>query len=406
MTSRRSIVVVSPYRAEYGPREVLEHVVEAVGLAGFAPVLAVPPGAELTPTLRARSRRIESIEGLTTIPRTMNVLRLAAFLRAHLSAARAIRRVAIEEHAAAIYATSEATFCGGLAARRLELPSFIHAIGMSINSPRWVAAFYIRFLERITDVFVSCSSAVAEMFAAHGVDEQKSTVVHNGVDARRVRAATGTESVRLDRGGPSIGMVAAYDSRKGHELFVAAAERIVRRYPQARFYLLGDILPGQKESAAFARRISAQIAALGLSGSFEHVGYVPAPGVYDWIRAMDVVVVPSRTEAFAHALLEAMICERPVVATAVEGNLDAFIDGHSGIFVEPSADALAAAVDRLLGDPAFAREVGRAAGRHATRLFDLGVTVAANAEVIREFVAAPDGDTEFARRPHRYDRRR
>lgn len=405
MTTLRSIVVVSPYRAEYGPREVLEHVVEAVGLAGFAPVLAVPEGAELTPTLRARSRRIESIEGLTTIPRTMNVFRLAGFLRAHLSAARAIRRVAVEEDAAAIYATSEATFCGGLAARDLQLPSFIHAIGMSINSPRWVAAFYIRLLERITDVFVSCSSAVAEMFAAHGVDEQKSTVVHNGVDAGRVRAAAGS-GIELAHVGPAIGMVAAYDSRKGHELFVAAADRIVRRHPQARFYLIGDVLPGQKESAAFARRISAQIAALGLSNCFEHVGYIPAPDVFDWIRAMDVVVVPSRTEAFAHALLEAMICERPVVATAVEGNLDAFIDGHSGIYVEPSPDTLAAAVDRLLTDPAFARQVGKAAGRHATDLFDLSVTVAANAAVIREFVAAPGGDTAFAGRPHRYDRRR
>ncbi|HUZ81449.1 MAG TPA: glycosyltransferase family 4 protein, partial [Gaiellaceae bacterium] len=311
MSSRGSIVVVSPYRTEYGPREVLEHVAEAVVAAGYTPVLAVPEGAQLTPSLHERSGRIVTIPNLTTIPRTVNIFRLIAFLRAHLSAARTIRELAVEENAIAIYATSEATFCGGLAARRLELPSVVHAIGMSINSPRWVAAFYIRFLDRVTDMFVACSAAVAEMFSAHGVDELKNTVVHNGVDARRVRSA-GATPMTLPQDGPAVGMVAAYDSRKGHELFVDAAARVAADHRSVRFYLIGGVLPGQKESAAFEQRIAARIAELGLSSRFEQVGYVTAPEVYRWIRAMNVIVVPSRTEAFAHALLEAMICERPV----------------------------------------------------------------------------------------------
>jgi glycosyltransferase involved in cell wall biosynthesis len=385
MSSHGSIVVVSPYRTEYGPREVLEHVSEAIVAAGYTPVLAVPEGAELTASLKERSGRIATIPRLTTIPRTMNVIQLLVFLRAHLSAARAIRKLAVEENAIAIYATSEATFCGGLAARRLELPSVVHAIGMSINSPRWVAAFYIRFLDRVTDVFVACSSAVAEMFAEHAVEERKNTVVHNGVDAAHVRVA-GAQPITLAHDGPAVGMVAAYDSRKGHELFVEAAANVARRYPSARFYLIGGALPGQRESAAFEQRVTTRIAELGLSDHFEQVGYIRSPEVYRWIRAMDVIVVPSRTEAFAHALLEAMICERPVVATAIEGNLDAFVNGHSGIYVGRSPKEVADAIGGLLSDPARARAMGEAAGRHATRLFDLSVTVSANAQVIRELL--------------------
>jgi glycosyltransferase involved in cell wall biosynthesis len=381
-----TIVVVSPYRTEYGPRKVLEHVTKAIAEAGYSTVLAVPEGAELTEELRARCGRVVTIPGLTTIPRTVNVLRLATFLRAHLAAARVIRRLAVDEGADAIYATSEATFCGGLAARRLNLPSIVHAIGMSINSPRLVAAAYIRFLDRSTDMFVACSAAVAQMFAAHGVDEGKNTVVHNGVDADPVRRA-GAKPVSLQHAGPAIGMVAAYDSRKGHELFVDAAALVAERNPNARFYLIGGVLPGQRESLAFERRIVDRIAEVGLSARFEQVGYISAPSVFGWISAMDIIVVPSRTEAFAHALLEAMICGRPVVATAIEGNLDAFVDGHSGIYVERRPEALADAIGGLLESPDNAAAMGREASLRATRLFDLSVTVSANAQVIRELLA-------------------
>jgi len=53
-----TIVVVSPYRTEYGPRKVLEHVTEAIVEAGYSAVLAVPEGAELTDELRARCGRV------------------------------------------------------------------------------------------------------------------------------------------------------------------------------------------------------------------------------------------------------------------------------------------------------------------------------------------------------------
>lgn len=385
MTERPSIVVVSPYRREYGPRRVLEHVAEAIELAGFSPVLAVPAGADLGDELRARSGRIETIPGLGTIPRTVNPLRLAAFLRAHLRAARAIASLAESERAVAVYTTSEATFCGSLAARRLQLPSVIHAIGMSINRPRLVAASYIRFLNRITDMFIACSAAVAEMFAAHGVSERKTTVVHNGIDAASVARAS-IPLQTLPHTGRAVGMVAAYDSRKGHELFVDAAALIAQRHPDARFYIIGGVLPGQDESARFEQQIARQIEQLGIEDRFERVGYLGPPDVYRWVRRMDVVVVPSRTEAFAHALLEAMACERPIVASAVEGNLDALVDGHSGVYVERRADDLAAAVDALLTSPARAKAMGVAAGARVASLFDVHVVIAANAELVRELL--------------------
>jgi glycosyltransferase involved in cell wall biosynthesis len=384
MSEPRSILVVSPYRAEYGPPQTLAYVAEALAGAGYRPVCVVPPGAHLTERMRALGTPVHVLPGLTTFPRTFNVFRLVAFLRAHIAASRRIARIARTERAAAVYSISEAIFCGSLAARRVGIPSLVHVIGMSIQSPRWAAHVYIRLLGRLTDRFIACSSAAAEMLAGYGLPDTGITVVHNGIPVAEVESTDGVVALLAE--GPRIGMVAAYDPRKGHELFVDAAAIIARRHPEARFYLIGGALEGQAESLAFSERIAAMIDDLGLADRFERVGFVPQPEVYRWIRSMDVVVVPSKTEAFAHALLEGMVCGKPVVATAIEGNLDAFVNGQSGIYVETEPKAVADAVSSLLEDPARRAAMGNAARERARLLFDLGVTQPALAHAVSRLV--------------------
>ena len=264
------------------------------------------------------------------MPRTFNPLRLGRFLGEHLIAADRIRELAEEEQASAVYSISEATFCGGLGARRAGIPSLTHVIGMSIRSPRIGGKTYIRLLDNVTDTFVACSSAVAELLAEFGVDDDKIAVTHNGIPTGEVEAAAALGRPTGLPGGPLVGMVAAFDPRKGHELFVEAAALIAQDYPEARFVLIGGVLEGQAESRAFEQRVDSLIRRRGLAERFVRPGFVPRPEVYRWVAALDVAVVPSETEAFAHALVEAMACARPVVATAIEGNLDAFVDGHSG----------------------------------------------------------------------------
>jgi glycosyltransferase involved in cell wall biosynthesis len=383
--NRGAVLVVSPYRGEYGPSRVLEHVLRALLEQGYRPVCAVPPGARLTPGLEALRVRVHVVPSLTTFPRTLNVRRLTRFFHGHLNAAHQLEHIARTEGARAVYSVSEAIFAAGLAARRAGVPSVTHAIGMSIGSPRWSARAYIGFLHRLTDRFVAVSSAVAEMFVANGVGEDDVTVVHNGIDAEEVESAARGQAP-VDGAGPRIGMFAAYDPRKGHELFVEAAAELARAHSDARFYIVGGVLEDQPESVEFERRIERQIAALGLEGRVERPGYVAAPAVYDWMRAMDVIVAPSRTEAFAHALLEAMVCARPIVATAVEGNLDALVDGHSGLYVERTPAQLADAVARLLADPRAAKEMGAAAARRARAFFDLSATIPAIGQAVSQLL--------------------
>jgi glycosyltransferase involved in cell wall biosynthesis len=386
---RGSIVVVSPYALEYGPTKILTYVVAALAETGFRPVCIIPEGARRTTDLGAAAE-VRTLPALETVPRTRRPVRLATFLARHVETARRIEAIAKEVEARSIYSISEAIFASGLAARRAAVPAIVQVIGMSIRSPRSVGSVYIRALDRLTDQFIACSSAVADMLADYGVFDEKISVVHNGVSASAILATEGARSPIDDRPGPRVGMVAAYDPRKCQDLFVRAASTIAAQHPTARFYLIGGVLADLPESIAFERRIVGMIESLGLGDRFERLGYVPPPEVYSWIRAMDVIVVPSKTEAFAHALLEAMLCGVPVVATGIEGNLDAFVHGHSGLFTPPSPDLIAEHVLALLYDPERRRQMG-AAARERAQLFDLKGTLPALADVVVRAVDAGTG---------------
>jgi glycosyltransferase involved in cell wall biosynthesis len=366
------VLVVSPYRSEYGPGEVLEHVVQALIAGGHEPLCVVPDTARLPRYIRESGVAVHPVRELSTFPRTLNPWRLGGFLHKHADAATEIERVAKREGAALVYSTSEAIFCGGLAARRMQLPSIAHAIGMSIASPHAVASVYIRLLDRLTDQFIACSAAVAEMFESNGVADEKIVVVHNGIS---VDAVDAVEAEDLPGGAGKIGMVAAYDPRKGHELFLAAAERVIREEPAATFFLVGGSLAGQRDSVAFERHIRDVIEQRGLGGNVVCTGFVPFPDIYRTMKALDVVVVPSATEAFAHALLEAMACARPVVATRIEGNIDALVEGQSGLYVRRDPDELADALLMLLRDTNQAEKMGAAGYRRVRELFDLRATL-------------------------------
>ena len=72
-------------------------------------------------------------------------------------------------------------------------------------------------------------------------------------------------------------------------------------------------------------------------------------------------VLPSRSEGFSNAIVEAMAASLPVVATKVGGNAEAIAEGVTGSLVaSEDAAAMAEAMLQLLRDPALAEQMGRA----------------------------------------------
>ncbi|PYP93178.1 MAG: hypothetical protein DMG65_01520 [Candidatus Angelobacter sp. Gp1-AA117] len=144
---------------------------------------------------------------------------------------------------------------------------------------------------------------------------------------------------------------------KGIDVLLRAAERISRTNKKAVFVIVGGILEqdyfAELQGLAETLNISTNIRFAG-----RHQSATP------FLQMSNVFALPSRSEGFSNALLEAMAAELPCVATDVGGNSEAIQNGLNGLIVEPEDEApLADAISFLLSDPIRAKEMGQAARR-------------------------------------------
>lgn len=144
---------------------------------------------------------------------------------------------------------------------------------------------------------------------------------------------------------------------KGHDVFIRAAATIVQQFPKATFSIAGDVI-----EPTYLAELQTLIRDLDLGSHFRFDGSVT--NLRQHLAAADIFVLPSRSEGFSNAIIEAMASSLPVVATEVGGNAEAVKDGVTGFLVPPEdPDALATAILRLLSDPIQAKTMG-AAGRN------------------------------------------
>jgi len=223
---------------------------------------------------------------------------------------------------------------------------------------------FLRALERLANQLTTVIIANAEAVKIDTVRQERLArdriiVIRNGVDVSRFR--TGIDHAmraKLGIGGADavVAVVANLLPYKGHRVFIDAWEQVVARYPRAAAILVGEgPLRAELEAAARAGTAADSVIFLGTRGD-----------VADVLSAADIVAHPSFEEGSANAILEAMAAGKPVVATAVGGNVEAVIDGTTGLLVPPSdSAALADAMCWLLAHPAEAAAFGRAARHRA-----------------------------------------
>jgi L-malate glycosyltransferase len=194
---------------------------------------------------------------------------------------------------------------------------------------------------------VANSQASADQLRLERVPERRIAVVPNGLDFAPFAARVSRAALR------KVVVVANLRPLKGHEVLVDASVEILERFPDARFEVIGD---GPERGALVAR---AQ--AHGVAHAFRFIGHcgdVPAR-----LAAADIFVLPSRSESFPNAILEAMAAGLPIVASGVGGILELIDDGYNGWLVPPGEEApLASRVMRLMADPQEGARLG-AAGR-------------------------------------------
>lgn len=239
---------------------------------------------------------------------------------------------------------------------------------------RWARATRPHFV-----VFNSAYTAARPAFS-----RMPGVVIHPPVapppplDAERRRA--GRAALGAGDDDVVILMAARLERWKGHEILLDAARRMTSRR-RLRVWIAGGVQ--QPAEASYRERLAALAGQAGLEGTVTLLG--EREDVPKLMRMADVYCQPNlRGEPFGIAIAEAMLAGLPCVVSAPGGAAELLGDGGGIVTAAGDAAAVAAALDRLAGDPAYRSELGRRAAAHSTgltspagRLDQLGDVVAA-----------------------------
>lgn len=196
-----------------------------------------------------------------------------------------------------------------------------------------------------------------------------------GVESDRFRPDIDGAPLRAELGiaqdAPVITIVGRFQPIKGHLNFVEMASMLAADYPGARFLIVGDnVLDGAQGDRHKAAVLAAIEADPRLREQVIFAGFrSDTPQV---MAATDVLVCASDFESFGMVHVEAMASGTAVVSTNRGGPAESVQDGVTGLLVPPQDPAaLAAAVRRLLDDPALRAQMGRAGRDHVTARLDV-----------------------------------
>lgn len=204
---------------------------------------------------------------------------------------------------------------------------------------------------------IAVSPAARHFISRYFPGEYK--IVPNGVEPGRYQRAV--PIARYRDGVPNILFVGRMEPRKGLIHLLRAFRKLQRDGVRARLLLVGTG-PGEREARRYV--LTRQLEGV------EFLGRVPEAQKAQLFKTADIYVSPATgRESFGIVLLEAMSAGAPIICSDIHGYRGVVRRERDGILVEPgNADALAAAVRRLIDDPALRAQLSRA-GEERAQLF-------------------------------------
>jgi glycosyltransferase involved in cell wall biosynthesis len=312
--------------------------------------LAPPPHGALASEFLARGVAIHSVPKGPSFDLRL-IVRLARLLR--------------EERIDVVHTHNPQPLAYGAAAGRLARTAVVHT-KHGVNPDRGRRLWLRRVGGHLAHAYVAVSPATADVARDNReCVARRLHVIANGVDlAAYAPDAVARRETRAELGVPAeaflLGTVGRVSVEKDHALLVRAAGPLLG--PRVRLVIAGDGAELANVRAE-AKRYERWVILTGVRRDVPRV-----------LAALDAFVLSSRSEGLPLALLEAMACGLPAVATNVGGVADVLDHGGAGHLVPPrDEEALRGALEALMADPAAARELGARARERARRYDAAGV---------------------------------
>lgn len=277
---------------------------------------------------------------------------------------------------------------GRLAARQAKVPVLIASERcVDLWKSNWQFVLD-RFLAKWTDAIVVNSNGVRDFYISWGLPPEKIVVIYNAVEIPPPTDASSREEILAELGLPGdcrlVAVIGRLWPQKRIEDAIWATDllKVVRK--DVHLLVVGD---GPQRNKLLRFRDQVEIA--------DHVHFLGhRDDVPRLLPHVDIVWSTSGYEGQSNAILEAMACGRPVIATDIPGTRELIVHGQTGLLF-PVGDrmALARLTQQLLENPELARNIGLAAQRYVAQHFSLRQMVNAFEELYGRLIQAAERPT-------------
>jgi mannosyltransferase len=238
-----------------------------------------------------------------------------------------------------------------------------------------------RWLIRRMDAIIATNDISASFL------KREATVIPHGVDTDRYAPPPDRAAAFAQTGLPgryAIGCFGRVRAQKGSDVFVDAMCRLLPHYPDFTAVMVGAITP---EQSGFASDLKRRIEAAGLGSRIVITGELEIEDVQRWYRRLTIYAFTARNEGFGLTLIEAMSAGAALVASRAGAAELVVEDGVTGVLTPPGdVDALVAALEPLMRDPASAAAMGGRGRARVLEKFSLDAEAAGIAQVYRTLV--------------------
>lgn len=327
-------------------------------------------------TYSARGLRFEELReaGIPVLELPLRSLMSAQAVRAAWTLARYIRRHGIR----VVHAWDPTAVFLAPLARLLRVPAVLASqLGhRNLCDPR--TRKELRVVDRIVDaVVVNCEAMRRHMVEDEGVRPERIRLCYNGVDLTRFFPGPKPDIEILKGASMVIGTVAVLRPEKALEVLLQAFARIKHLRAGMRLVIAGGG-PERERLETWRRQLRLEDECLLLP---------PVRDVPALLRALDVFVLSSRSEAFSNALLEAMACGCCVIGTNVGGTPELIGDNKYGLLCRPDdPEDLAEKIAVLIGNEELRRDLGGKAASLARMRFSIEAAAECVAGIYEEFL--------------------
>jgi len=368
MTIPRNILYINSSAVMYGAETRLLDITQNLDRNKFRPFVLLPTSGPFEVRLKALGVTTQCLDFIFTITKSP----IFRFLRLTRDFVRLARQHNIDIIHCNMHFKASNFWLAFLILRK---PVIIH-----IRSHYYIHVFEKFMMCRVSKV-ICISEAVKRAFLQRRRSSylmfhryNQAEIVYDGIDTNKFCPKDTGGIIRKELGiNPSdflVALIGAIDRVKGQDTLIKAADIVVRKHPQAKFVIVGDIYADSPRKNKYRLDVIQLIKDLNLEKQVILTGFRNDIDIF--MNEIDLLAQPSEREALGTSMVEAMACGKPVIGTNVDGVPEVVGDNEAGILLNPrTPEELAKDIIFFIENRQETEKRGRQGRERALRMFDV-----------------------------------